>query len=632
MRYRTAISAFLACSACASAQLRVATWNISQYDGTTRTADIQRALYGTFNSTRFAPDVICVQEVVSASALNTLRTVFNTAPGYPNPPTDPGSPGDWEIATFVNGPDSESVLLYRSSRVVLVRDTTTIALGVDGDTSEQPRNTYRWDVRPFGYGAAPASTFGIYGVHLKAGSTSADNARRLLETTRIRNNAQGIDTNGPGTALPAGYHFMVMGDFNIQSSSQTGYQQLVMSLANNTGRSFDPIATPGSWNNSGTYAMIHTQDPGGAGGMDDRLDMILISGGLLDMTGMEYIGALTAPQVPVPWNLSLYADPNHSYRSYGNDGTSFNTTLTITGNQMVGSAIAQSLVNAGVSSLGPAGHLPVYLDVRVPPVASATASLDFGTVVQGSPSVQRTLVVSNAGNVALWNANGIATLAYSMAHPSGFSGPTGNQTDAAGGGVNSHTILMSTSTLGVRSGNITITTNDPERPTILVAVTGMVVVPNTPPTANAGPDQNLTDLDGSGTELVSLDGSASTDAGGSIVQYEWKEGTLVLATGPTATAQVPLSVGPHTITLIVTDNGGLTDDDTVLVTITEPPCDGDVNCDFALDGFDVEVQEKAVGGDISDYCQADPDFNHDFALDGFDVEAVELVVGGGPCP
>ena len=42
--------------------------------------------------------------------------------------------------------------------------------------------------------------------------------------------------------------------------------------------------------------------------------------------------------------------------------------------------------------------------------------------------------------------------------------------------------------------------------------------------------------------------------------------------------------------------------------------------------------EKAVGGDMTDYCLADPDFNGDFALDGFDVEAVEIVVGGGPCP
>ncbi len=64
----------------------------------------------------------------------------------------------------------------------------------------------------------------------------------------------------------------------------------------------------------------------------------------------------------------------------------------------------------------------------------------------------------------------------------------------------------------------------------------------------------------------------------------------------------------------------------------EPGCNGDVNCDFALDGFDVETQERAVGGDLTDYCQPDADFNGDFALDGFDVEAVEIVVGGGPCP
>lgn len=70
------------------------------------------------------------------------------------------------------------------------------------------------------------------------------------------------------------------------------------------------------------------------------------------------------------------------------------------------------------------------------------------------------------------------------------------------------------------------------------------------------------------------------------------------------------------------------------VTFTPPAasCDPDVNCDFALDGFDVETQERAVGGDLTDFCQPDPDYNGDFALDGFDVEAVEIGVGGGPCP
>lgn len=61
-------------------------------------------------------------------------------------------------------------------------------------------------------------------------------------------------------------------------------------------------------------------------------------------------------------------------------------------------------------------------------------------------------------------------------------------------------------------------------------------------------------------------------------------------------------------------------------------CAADLNCDEALDGFDVEVMDRLVGGDGSDFCGIDPDFNHDFALDGFDVLAVEVAVGGGGCP
>ncbi|GJQ30392.1 MAG: hypothetical protein HBSAPP03_22760 [Phycisphaerae bacterium] len=63
-----------------------------------------------------------------------------------------------------------------------------------------------------------------------------------------------------------------------------------------------------------------------------------------------------------------------------------------------------------------------------------------------------------------------------------------------------------------------------------------------------------------------------------------------------------------------------------------PTCDGDVNCDGAVNGVDVEIQEQAVGGDLADYCLPDADFNQDGAVNGTDVEAVELVVGGGPCP
>ncbi|GJQ31140.1 MAG: hypothetical protein HBSAPP03_30240 [Phycisphaerae bacterium] len=70
---------------------------------------------------------------------------------------------------------------------------------------------------------------------------------------------------------------------------------------------------------------------------------------------------------------------------------------------------------------------------------------------------------------------------------------------------------------------------------------------------------------------------------------------------------------------------------------TGPACDPDVNCDGSANGVDVEVQELAVGGDFTDYCQTgipgvdDGDFNRDGAVNGTDVEAVENAVGG-VCP
>jgi hypothetical protein len=91
---------------------------------------------------------------------------------------------------------------------------------------------------------------------------------------------------------------------------------------------------------------------------------------------------------------------------------------------------------------------------------------------------------------------------------------------------------------------------------------------NRPPIADAGPDQTLTDSDNSGSEQVTLDGSHSSDPDGSIVSYVWTESGSQIAVNVKPTVSLP--VGQHTITLQVTDNNGLTDTDTVVVTV-EPP-------------------------------------------------------------
>ena len=576
----------------ASAQLRVVTWNISNYTGG-RTAEIQNSVYGVFSGRSMSPDAMLLQEFSSASALTSFVSALNTAPG---------SPGDWTNAPFVDGADTESVFVYRTSKVQFLAQTT-VAVGSSA-TDNQPRNTYRYDIRPVGYTASPAASLALYNVHMKAGVASSTNngVRRLVEATRIRDNAQGLDTNpsngNPTDGLPAGWNFLLGGDYNMQSSNEAAYEEFVASQANNVGRFRDPINTPGSWNNNSAFRFVHTQDPAtpaSNGGMDDRFDQILVSYNLADGVGFDYLGNASLAYSTSTWN-----DPNHSYRSWGNDGSSYNTLLTTTGNTMVGASIAQDLIDVCVGS----GHLPVFLDLRVPAKALAsTATINFGSVVQNAAATF-VINISNNGNTTLWTANGISNLNYSTAATSGFTAPAGLFVDAAGGVTNSHTITMNTSTLGAKNGTLTITTDAPESPTIVVTLTGTVIASgptNQPPIASAGVDRVVTDVDGSGAEFVTLDATLSTDADGTITNYRWQRLPSTLYNGPLATANVSLPVGANTLTLTVTDNLGATGVDTQNIKVNQRPI-ANAGTDQVVNDVDGNGQESVTldGGGSSD--------------------------------
>lgn len=327
----------------AADELRVAAWNVTNYSGG-RAAAFQTALYGEYEGRALRPDVLIGQEFVSAAGVNAFLQILNTAAG---------SPGDWAAAPFVDGPDTDSALFYRTSKTALAVElspngVTVVAVG--GTAPNHPRNIMRYDLVLAG-GTSEEARLAIYSTHMKAGSTATDQARRLVEAERIRADAG---------SLPEGWHFLIGGDFNIQSSSQAAYQMLVGAQVNDAGRFFDPINTPGSWNNNVGFRFVHTQDPIGAGGMDDRHDQILVSACLVDGAGVDYIG-----DPAVPYSTTTWDDENHSYRSWGNDGTSYNASLTIEGNAMVGATIAQALVVSAMSG----GHLPVFLELRVPPCA-----------------------------------------------------------------------------------------------------------------------------------------------------------------------------------------------------------------------------------------------------------------------
>lgn len=88
---------------------------------------------------------------------------------------------------------------------------------------------------------------------------------------------------------------------------------------------------------------------------------------------------------------------------------------------------------------------------------------------------------------------------------------------------------------------------------------------NQPPIADAGPDQSVQDRAKPGEEAVTLDGSQSYDPDGTIASYQWFEGTALIASGAMPTVQ--LAPGTHALTLQVTDNGGATHSDGVVVDV-----------------------------------------------------------------
>lgn len=424
--------------------LRVAAWNITGFSASD-TANLVTAVYGEFEGRSFDPDVILVQELTTSTSIAALVNALNTGLG---------APADWTAAPFFTGSSGglNNGLVYRASKLDLI--------GAEflwpGTTTANPRNLVRYDLRLAGYASGEAM-LSMYPIHMKAGTASSDQQRRLIEAQRLR-----ADT----TALPEGRHFIIGGDTNIQSSSQAAYQELTGAQAENSGRVFDPIATPGSWNNNGTFRFIHTQDPVGAGGMDDRHDQLLISATLGDGEGLEYRG-----QFATPWDFTTWDDPNHSYRCWGNDGSSFDTALRTEGNEMVGEAIAQALKSLAL----PAGHLPVYLELVVPARIDAdTLVLDFGTVQRGEPASAQ-LTVFNSGDLDLWGPAGIQDLRYTVQTPAHFDSPVGPFVDAPGGGVNQHLITMSTDTTGIFAGTLFIQSNDPEQPVLEILLSGEVL-------------------------------------------------------------------------------------------------------------------------------------------------------------
>ena len=120
---------------------------------------------------------------------------------------------------------------------------------------------------------------------------------------------------------------------------------------------------------------------------------------------------------------------------------------------------------------------------------------------------------------------------------------------------------------------------------------------NAAPTANAGPDQGVSE-----NSPVNLNGTASSDSDGTIAAYQWSQtgGDAVTLSGagtatPSFTApNIPGNSGPKVLTfqLQVTDNEGATGVDSVVITVSG------VNAGPTANNDSANVQEDSVNNSI----------------------------------
>lgn len=182
--------------------------------------------------------------------------------------------------------------------------------------------------------------------HLKAGDATSDPQNpvdRDTMTTRLMrylNNVNKAD------------NYMIMGDFNVYTSSENCFQKLV-NHPNLNIRFYDPINKLGNWNNNSSFAQYHTQSThtssgcAASGGMDDRFDFILLSNMLLNGIGnYKYI--------------------SNSYKALGNDGQHYNNAINASPQN---NSVPANVLNAIYNN---SDHLPIILDLLVNTSVSVT--------------------------------------------------------------------------------------------------------------------------------------------------------------------------------------------------------------------------------------------------------------------
>ena len=295
--------------------------NITSYCTTTNNNMADKEQYLRTIIDYVQPDIFCVNEIANISYVH--QRLLDSALNF-------NSVKQYQKSGYVNtnGSDLVNMLYYNTAKFVYVsaesvqnhvRDIVLYRLYYNSPNLAQTQDT--------------AWVNFIVG-HLKAGSSTSDKASRATMTADAMSYL--VQHNYDGNNL-------FMGDFNIRKSSEQSYENL-LNYSNSTFRFYDPINRSGTWNNSSSFADIHTQSThsssgcAASGGMDDRFDFILISDNIKN-------------------NSAHVSYKPGSYFALGNDGNHFNQSINSGTNNSAPANIIDALYNLS-------DHLPVIMELH----------------------------------------------------------------------------------------------------------------------------------------------------------------------------------------------------------------------------------------------------------------------------
>jgi endonuclease/exonuclease/phosphatase family metal-dependent hydrolase len=314
---------FAAVSTMAQQQATVMSYNVLNYP-TGNIAGREDTLRQLINYVE--PDIFLIQELKNDSGLQLiLNESFSDLPA------------NYAASAFV--PQQSSPFSNWKLQQAMIYNTDMFGMKEEGYLMTDVRDLNKFELYykdPNLAQGADTVFFYVFVMHLKSSQGTSNVQARLAMVQTLTLHEQ---------FLPADANMIVAGDFNVYTSDEPAYQELLDPTNSIILR--DPIDSPGDWNSSSFQPKdILTQSTrtssifgdGAGGGLDDRFDFILLSNDMFQ-----------------PWNTVVYEEG--SYHALGNTGTCYNQNITDCSGGEWSDEILQSLYYMS-------DHLPIVLELN----------------------------------------------------------------------------------------------------------------------------------------------------------------------------------------------------------------------------------------------------------------------------